>query len=427
MKILSKHSAFIIAATSSGCGKTTLSLGLMRALVRKHFSVQPFKCGPDYIDTQFQTIAAGQESINLDLFMSSESHVRALFSHYSEDSDVSIVEGVMGMFDGFDKMKGSSADIARVLDIPVILLINAASTAYSVAATIYGFTHFCPDVKVAGVIFNRVASENHFSFLRKACEDVGVECFGYLKKNEALQTPSRHLGLTLSSKEVMNEFIDLAADEVEKGVDIERLLKLTSYSERIKEELEYAHKNNLTVAVARDEAFSFIYPANLKTFGKVVYFSPLHDKHLPEVDLVYLPGGYPELFSEELSANIGMRNEIKAFAENGGRILGECGGLIYLCEEIDGNKMCGVFPLKAIMKDSKLSLGYRTVGFPQLTLKGHEFHYSHILEPLKEPSIATQRNAKGLEVKTPVYRYKNTIAGYTHLYWAENDILKLWS
>ncbi len=420
-------SAFIIAATSSGCGKTTLSLGLMRALVRKRLSVQPFKCGPDYIDTQFQTIAAGQDSINLDLFMSSESHVRALFSHYSEESDVSIVEGMMGMFDGFEKLKGSSADIARVLYIPVILLINAASTAYSVAATIYGFTHFCPDVKVAGVIFNRVASENHFSFLKKACEDVGVECFGYIKKNEALQTPSRHLGLTLASKEVMNEFIDLAADEVEKGVEIEKLLTLTSYSERIKEDLEYAHQNNLTVAVARDEAFSFIYPANLKIFGKVVYFSPLHDEHLPEADLVYLPGGYPELFSEELSSNIGMRNEIKAFAENGGRILGECGGLIYLCEEIDGNKMCGVFPLKATMKDSKLSLGYRTITFSEVTLKGHEFHYSHIVNPLEEHSIAHQTNAKGRRVDTPVYRYKNTIAGYTHLYWAETDILKLWS
>lgn len=172
-------SAFLIAAVSSGCGKTTLSLGLMRAIARKHISVQPFKCGPDYIDTQFQSIAAERESINLDLFMSSASHVRALFSHYSKGSDVSIVEGVMGMFDGFDKMKGSSADIARVLDIPMILLVNAASTAYSVAATIYGFTRFCHDVRVAGVIFNRVASENHFSFLRKACEDVGMECFGY--------------------------------------------------------------------------------------------------------------------------------------------------------------------------------------------------------------------------------------------------------
>lgn len=420
-------SAFLIAATSSGCGKTTLSLGLMRALIRKHVSIQPFKCGPDYIDTQFQSIAAERESINLDLFMSSESHVRALFSHYSEDSDVSIVEGVMGMFDGFDKMKGSSADVAHILDIPVILLINAASTAYSVAATIYGFTHFCPDVKIAGVIFNRVASENHFSFLKKACADVGVECFGYLKKNEALQTPSRHLGLTLSSREVMNRFIDMAADEVEKNVEMERLLKATSLTEAPqKEKLKISVLSDFTVAVARDEAFSFIYPANLKTFGKIVYFSPIHDSHLPAADLVYLPGGYPELFADKLSENINLRNEIKAFAENGGRILAECGGLIYLCEAIDGQKMCGIFPMKATMNDSKLSLGYRRIDFPHATLKGHEFHYSHIIAPLSISGIATQQNVKGQKIETPVYRYKNTIAGYTHLYWAETDILKLW-
>lgn len=419
-------SAFLIAAVSSGCGKTTLSLGLMRAIARKHISVQPFKCGPDYIDTQFQSIAAERESINLDLFMSSASHVRALFSHYSKGSDVSIVEGVMGMFDGFDKMKGSSADIARVLDIPMILLVNAASTAYSVAATIYGFTRFCHDVRVAGVIFNRVASENHFSFLRKACEDVGMECFGYLTKNEALQTPSRHLGLTLSSREVMDRFIDMAADEVEKNVDIDSLVEVTSRREFPEEKLDIPVVQNLTVAVARDEAFNFIYPANLSIFTKIIYFSPLHDQRLPEADLVYLPGGYPELFAKELSANFEMRNDIKDFAEQGGHILAECGGLIYLCEDIDGEKMCGVFPLKATMKDSKLSLGYRTIEFSHTTLKGHEFHYSHMIDPSSIPGIASQQNAKGLKVDTPVYKYKNTIAGYTHLYWAETDILKLW-
>lgn len=421
-------SAFLIAATSSGSGKTTLSLGLMRALFRRRCRVQPFKCGPDYIDTQFQTVAAHRESINLDLFMSSEQHVRTLFDYYSGDADVSVVEGVMGMFDGFDGMRGSSADVARTIDISVVLLVNASSTAYSVAATIYGFTRFRPEARVAGVIFNRVTSENHFTFLKKACEDVGVECFGYIRKNEALQTPSRHLGLTLSSREDMERFIDLAADEVEKNVDIDRLLSETAYSCMSEAEAEMPPQyGNLTVGVACDEAFNFIYPANLRAFGKVVYFSPLHDKKLPDVDLLYLPGGYPELYAEELEANIGIRQGIKAFAENGGRILGECGGLIYLCEEIDGHEMCGVFPLKATMERSALTLGYRSLDFPNLTLKGHEFHYSHVVEPLSEKSIALQTNAKGKRVDTPVYRYKNTIAGYTHLYWAESNIMKLWT
>lgn len=420
-------STFLIAATSSGCGKTTLSLGLIRALARAGKRVQPFKCGPDYIDTQFQTIAAGHEAINLDLFMASENHVRSLFSHYSANADVSVVEGVMGMFDGFDGMRGSSADLARVLDIPVVLLINATSTAYSVAATIYGFTHFYPDIKVAGVIFNRVASPNHYSFLKKACEDVGVECFGYIKRCEALQTPSRHLGLTLSTAKDMNRFIDIAAEEAGKNVDLDRLISATLMADRPKEELIIPIMRDLTVAVARDEAFSFIYPANLKSFGEIRYFSPLHDEHLPEADLVYLPGGYPELYASCLAANHIMRRDIKSFAEAGGHILAECGGLIYLCERIDGHEMCGIFPMNATMSESKLHLGYRTVAFQNITLRGHEFHYSHITDPSPELSIAQQTNAKGREVDTHVYRYKNAIAGYTHLYWAESDLLKLWT
>lgn len=419
-------SAFLIAATSSGCGKTTLSLGLMRALARKSETVQPFKCGPDYIDTRFQSIASHNESINLDLFMSSEQHVRDLFAHYSACKDVSIVEGVMGMFDGFEEMRGSSADLARVLDIPVILLIDAASAAYSVAATIYGFTRFRSDVKIAGVIFNRVASENHFSFLKKACEHVGVECFGYVEKNEALHTPSRHLGLALSSCQEMNAFIDTAADEVARHVEIDQLLTATELTESLKEALNVPFKHDITVAVARDEAFNFTYHANLTVFGKTVYFSPIHDVILPKADLVYLPGGYPELYADALAANTTLKAEIKAFAEAGGRILAECGGLIYLCEAIDGKEMCGVFPLKVTMDDSKLTLGYRTVHFPEMTLRGHEFHYSHVIDPHRVDSVATQYNAKNRKVDTPVYRYKNTIAGYTHLYWAESDILKLW-
>ena len=194
-----KHS-FLVAATSSGCGKTTLSLGLMRALTQRNVKVQPFKCGPDYIDTQYHRIATGNDSINLDIFMSSENHVKDLFARFTESPDISIIEGAMGMFDGFDGMKGSAADIARTLDVPVVLLINAASTSFSVAATIYGFTRFCPDVIVAGVIFNRVASANHYAFLKEACDATGVKCFGYLGKNELLQIPSRHLGLSLDSR-----------------------------------------------------------------------------------------------------------------------------------------------------------------------------------------------------------------------------------
>lgn len=418
--------AFVIAATSSGSGKTTLSLGLMRHFSKIGISVKPFKCGPDYIDTQYHKLATGNYSINLDLFMSSEIHVRSLFDSYSNLHDISIVEGVMGLFDGYDGMKGSSAEVAVKLDLPVILLINASSTAYSVAATIFGFSRFNSNVRVAGVIFNKVASPTHYEFLQKACEDVGITALGYLSRNEKLQVPSRHLGLSLDSKDLIEKFIDEAAIEVAKHVKIEKLLSLTELKPR---EISITqHQNrNWKVAIAYDDAFNFVYPVNIDSLGvEVTYFSPLKDSVIPETDFIYLPGGYPELYAEQLEINVLMRTAIKEFAEKGGKILAECGGMIYLSEEIDGKKMCGVLPLITTMKDARLKLGYRKLIFPSLDIKGHEFHYSKTIPVSGCPTFASQLNAKDREVDTPVYRYKNVIATYTHLYWGETDILKLW-
>ena len=428
-------SKFLIAASSSGSGKTTLSLGLMRALVRRGLSVQPFKCGPDYLDTQFHAVATGCESINLDCFMASEAHVRSLFDLYSAGADVSVAEGVMGMFDGYSRMKGSSADIARLLGIPVVLLVNAASTAYSVAATIYGFKNFKPDVRIAGVIFNRVASESHYAFLKEACADAGVECLGYLKKMPGLETPSRHLGLTLTATEERERYINTAADAVEANVDIDRLLKLTEVPDREPEIREpESDRPILRVAVARDEAFNFIYPANLRALERhprykceIVYFSPLRDCTLPAADLVYFPGGYPELFAAELEKNRSMRESVKEYIEAGGRVFAECGGLIYMSREIDGRAMCGVLPIVTTMTDARLTLGYRSVDFGSISVRGHEFHYSRAAEERPLQSVAQQTNVRGAEVATPVYRHKNLVAGYTHLYWADTDILKLWN
>lgn len=425
------NSGFIIAATSSGCGKTTLSLGLMREFSRMGLSVQPFKCGPDYIDTQFHHKATGNPSINLDTFMSSEQHVKDLFRSYSSGKEVAIVEGVMGMFDGYSKMRGSSAELSRLLSIPVILLINASSTAYSVAATIFGFKNFQPDINIAGVIFNRVSSESHYSFLKDACADAGVECLGYIKKDNSLATPSRHLGLTLTAKVEMDKFINTAADAVAKNVDMERLLELTALSiPEIKKQREGEVKSNKIAAVAFDEAFNFVYPANLDRLREqgyaIVTFSPIHDKLLPEANFVYLPGGYPELFEKEITANDSMKESILAYVEKGGKLWAECGGMIYLSEEIDSFPMCGVFPIRCTMQDAKLSLGYRQIDFSNITFKGHEFHYSHVVNSECLESVAIQSNARGLQVRTPVYRYKNSFASYTHLYWGDTDIFKLW-
>ena len=427
-------SGFVIAATSSGCGKTTVTLGLLRAMRRRGLNVAPFKCGPDYIDTQWHGIAAKRDSINLDTFMSSENGVRRLFCRYGSAADVCVVEGVMGMFDGYDRMKGSSAHVAAMLGLPVVLIVNAASTAYSVAAVIFGFKNFCADIKIAGVIFNNVASDRHYSFLLSACEDAGVPCLGYLKRMPGLELPSRHLGLTLESEAFMENHVNVVADAIETGVDIDALLAATRHDDIAYEPVQQPGvRPKLRLGVAKDEAFNFIYRANIDAFVahprydvELKYFSPIHDKKLPDVDMLYFPGGYPELYADELSANQPMRDAVKQFAEAGGRILAECGGFIYMCNDIDSSPMCGVLPLAVTMEGAKLTLGYRTVEFGEWSIRGHEFHYSRVVNGDGLKSIARQYNASGKDVSTPVYRYKNVVAGYTHFYWGETDILKLW-
>lgn len=428
------NSKFLIAAASSGSGKTTLTLGLLRSLSGRGWSVAPFKCGPDYIDPLWHKTASGSQSINLDLFMSSEQHVATLFSRFSANKDVSVVEGVMGMFDGFHKMQGSSAHIAQIIDAPVVLLVNAASTAYSVAATIHGFKSFCKDVRLAGVVFNRVASPSHFSFLKDACADAGVPCFGYIPRLPQMEMPSRYLGLSIESQQSMSSFISMAAEAVESYVDVDALLTATQYSPT-PVEINRPTKSGrpLTVAVARDDAFNFIYPANLLSLTEnprynvaVEYFSPLKDFAIPKCDILYLPGGYPELYAHELEANGSMRRSIKEFAENGGRVFAECGGMMYLTQTIDSRRLCGVLPLEATMEGAGLSLGYRKIEIDGNEWRGHEFHYSHLTNPAALPSCGTQYSASGKQVPTPVYRYKNVIAGYTHLYWGDKNFFDLW-
>ena len=192
--------SFMIAAPTSGSGKTTIARGLMQWFTQNGYRVQPFKCGPDYIDTKFHTAVCGRPSVNLDTFMTTPAHVRALFTHYGADADICIVEGMMGLYDGYDRELGSSYDIARVLDIPVILVVDAKSAAYSMAPLLQGFINFRKDVHIAGVIYNKVGSERHFKMLQEVCNDVGIECFGYLPKNAALEQGSRYLGLDFSSE-----------------------------------------------------------------------------------------------------------------------------------------------------------------------------------------------------------------------------------
>ena len=337
----------------------------------------------------------------------------------------------MGLFDGYDGMKGSSAEIAELIGIPVVLVLNAKSTAYTVAPVLYGFKHFYPGIRVVGVVFNFVASVAHYAYLQQACADAGVEALGYIPKDESIVIPSRHLGLSIDETFCFDTFADRVAEVIDKTVNVDRLLELCTVEFSGEQTQDVVCFGNRKIAIARDEAFNFMYRENveaLKRAGEVVFFSPLRDKSLPEADMVYFPGGYPELHLAELAANEGMRQSVRKYCENGGRVLAECGGMMYLCDTITGDDgkvypMVGVLKQGATMEQMKLKLGYREVRVNGQRIRGHEFHYSRIL-PTNEkiPVIGTIYNAKDMVVDTPVYTYKNVLASYIHFYWGECGI-----
>ena len=452
---------FLIAAPTSGSGKTTVSRGLMALFMKKGLKVQPFKCGPDYIDTKYHEAVCGRPSVNLDTFMASQEHVSSLYARYSADADVAVVEGMMGMYDGYDRDRGSSAEVARLLGIPVVLVADAKSAAYSMAPLLSGFINFRPDIRIAGVIFNRVGSPRHYRMLQEVCEDLNVTCLGYLPKQKELEQESRHLGLDFSrSKET--EGLDMLAGLLEEHVDWELLLSTTGLplpAAAVKEKPVLSEPGKLHVSVARyEESFSFLYAEHLdilRRMGTVTFFNPEHDRPIPqETDLLYLPGGYPENRLEELAGARLARESIRSYIEAGGRTLAECGGMIYLSQSVlsdgdtdggsagscvgnIGNEMVGVLPFSITneRKRRKLTLGYRRFDYNGWRLKGHEFHYTQFAVPETDGkeggacslplSIAQVYNAKGGKVTTPVFRYKNLIASYTHLYWGEVDVMAL--
>jgi cobyrinic acid a,c-diamide synthase len=465
-----KH-AFLVAAPASGSGKTTLTLGLMRALMQRDLRVQAFKCGPDFIDPMFHKAVTGRESYNLDIQMSDEQHVRTVFQNQKHPADVAVVEGVMGLFDGAVKDTGSSAHVARLLNLPVVLVVNASSMAYSAAPLLYGFKHFDPRVKVAGVLFNKVGSPGHYNFLKEAALAAGLPSLGYVPRNKGVEMPSRYLGLSMPFENNLEEQVGQLADLIQEHVDMDQLLNLTQSKEtnpcisstqqkqafrlngltpprhhgpnkhfllpaESKQQLplrpSVSHCNRpelprLKIAMARDEAFNFIYPANvdaLKHYGTLQYFSPLHDKALPEADLIWFPGGYPELYVSRLSRNRDMAEAIQRHVAQGKALIAECGGFIYLGREllVEGKPypMAGVFDHGATLKNARLSLGYRQISYRGTVWYGHEFHYSQLAWSTHE-NIAEIRNARNQMVDTGLYRYKNALASYLHFYCGQRE------
>ncbi|MGV1098555.1 cobyrinate a,c-diamide synthase [Thiovibrio sp. JS02] len=424
--------AFLLAGTQSGSGKTTLTLGLLAALRNKGLKVQPFKCGPDFIDPTLHRLATGVLSRNLDLWMMGEEFSRQTFARHSSGVEISLIEGVMGMFDGGDS---SSARLAKALQVPVVLVLDVRSMAESAAAVVKGFESLDPAVAVGGVILNRVASERHFSLLRQAIADhCRAELLGFLPRSLDFEIPSRHLGLRMGAEAPLGaEALARLAQTVAENIDLDRLVALAGPAGGGAVKEEARRQVRARIGVARDAAFCFYYEENLELLesagAELVFFSPGADRALPEgLDGLYLGGGYPELFCEELSDNRSMRESIRAFAASGRPIHAECGGFMYLCEEIvdlNGKSfpMAGVFPAKAAMQARRASLGYREVrlrkdghfGPAGTVLRGHEFHYSAIGAMPKGIERLYAATGSGVEF-TEGYRLGNTLGSYIHLH-----------
>ena len=439
-------SAFAVGAASSGSGKTVITLGLMEALRRRGIRVQPFKAGPDYIDTALHGALLGTPSYNLDTWMMGSAGAIKTFEAASRGARVSVVEGVMGLYDGADALEeeGSTAHLAKVLGIPVVLVVNAEKTARSIAAVVKGFVDFDPAVDIRWVLFNRVGSPNHYDILKKAVtSNTDVKVLGYIPRESALDIPGRHLGLVMRdglSARQWKGFVRAAGDAVETHLDLDGLLRSASRVAPVKDARRViGTRPRVKIAVARDAAFSFYYAENLdllRYFGaELVEFSPIKDKKLPDgTGGVYLGGGYPELYAKELRANSRLREEIRDFAASGAPVYAECGGLMYLGKRLTDNDgksypMCGVFPWSARMLPKRKALGYREIkiarGCPFLgagqRIKGHEFHYSELTLPGKG---GFERVYELTGVSGPGrlegFLHKKTLASYIHLHFGSN-------
>ncbi len=392
----------VIAGTHSGVGKTTITLGLIAALCRRGLKAQPFKCGPDYIDPTYHARAAGRPCRNLDTWMMPPECLAAFFERTTADADIGLIEGVMGVFDGlgYDGDTASTAQVAKLLHAPVVLVMDVSKQARSAAAVALGFCHFDADLPLAGFILNRVGSDNHGKGIAGAIEQAtGLPVLGWLPRIEKLQVAERHLGLIPTiERGQWDELIQSAAVSVTQHLDVDRLVKIANDASTFQISLPdrpvvVSPGQPVTIAVARDEAFGFIYEENLELLrsagATLAFFSPMRDAELPLGSQgIILSGGFPEIFAEQLSANQSLIAAIRRAHIKKLPIYAECGGLMYLTESItDLNDVChpmvGLLPGRSIMT-KRLTLGYRLAKAGASSwllrdgesLRGHEFHYS---------------------------------------------------
>ncbi|MBE6063897.1 cobyrinate a,c-diamide synthase [Clostridium cochlearium] len=423
--------SIVISSNSSGGGKTTISVGIMKALMKKGFDVQGYKVGPDYIDPAFHSKITGKPSRNLDIYLMEEEGIKASYSRGK--GELGIVEGVMGLYDGKGiDSKYSTAHVAKTLELPVVLVLSPKAQSATLCAEINGLMNF-EEIQIGGIILNNI-SESYYNLLKAAIEyNCNVKVLGYIPKDERLKIGSRHLGLIQSSEiEDLEEKIDICSEHILKNVDIDELLKIFKETP-VYEDNFHLQNEDLKIAVAYDKAFSFYYRENielLEELGEVIYFSPLNDKKLPkDIDFLYIGGGYPEVFIEELSKNKSMLKSIKEELDKGLKCYAECGGLMYLTEAIENNEGLKGDTVGYFKGTSKMTKRLQNFGYAQLevckeneilpkglTINCHEFHKS-IVELDEKTIFKINKTMYNGEIKNWHCGYikGNTIAAYAHV------------
>lgn len=442
----------LIAGTHSGVGKTTVTLALLAAFRAKGRTVQPFKVGPDFIDPGHHQMACGRESRNMDGWMLGAVVNRRIFQEAAHGAGLSIIEGMMGLFDGSSPVKetGSTAEMAKQLKAPVLLVIDGSAMARSAAAMVHGYATFDSSVNVAGVIVNRINSESHYRLLQEAVEKAThIPVVGYLRPDPGLTIPDRHLGLRTALEGLGRDLYVKLGQSASETIDITRVEHLAQACPELAATILHAPTQPskrmirpVRIGVAYDPAFCFYYPDNLTLLkeagGELVRFSPMNDPDLPDVDLVYLGGGYPEIYADALQRNRPMRQSIQAFAARGGVVYAECGGLMYLARTLRDfhgieYDMVGVIPAETAMNRTQMTLGYRELtlthkgllGEEGLRIRGHEFHYS-MLTPKGDLQYAGHlADAQGRDRGRDGITIGHVIALYTHLHFSSHPHVPL--
>ncbi|MFF2732331.1 cobyrinate a,c-diamide synthase [Streptomyces sp. NPDC058008] len=426
----------VVAAPASGSGKTTVATGLMAAFAERGLAVSPHKVGPDYIDPGYHALATGRPGRNLDAYMCGPELIAPLFAHGASGCDLAVVEGVMGLYDGASGQGelASTAQVSKLLRAPVVLVVDASSQSRSVAALVHGFASWDPEVRIGGVILNKVASDRHEALLREALDESGLPVLGVLRRAPQVATPSRHLGLVPVAERQADalDAVRAMGDRVREGCDLDALMALARSAPELSGEAWQPERhprpeNRPVVAVAGGAAFTFAYAEHAELLtaagAEVAVFDPLHDEKLPPGTAgLVIGGGFPEVYAPELSANEPLRGAVTALALSGAPVAAECAGLLYLARELDGRPMCGVLDASARMSE-RLTLGYRqavavsdsVLAVAGTRLRGHEFHRT-VLEPGAGATPAWGLHQPERRVEGFVQR--GVHASYLHTHWA---------